>query len=405
MRVVHLAHNYGLNNTGGAAIAATRIHQALLSAGVDSHYVCVNQKESGTNVYEIPQRGSGWWLLRRMLRFGEHIISKIICGHGRSNGFEVVPLFGLERVLAEIKPDIVQIHRTNGEVAPFQQLARLPYRVIFHLHDIYPFNALRAYPGDDRRYVEGFTRHNSCFAERRIFVAKQRAIARLKPTFIGPSAWICRCCQSSMIAKGCRVATIPYLFDRRFDYCAKFRKLHSKFIALFGCFVGRGNGFKGWRDVRAALELLPQDYGQKMEVHVFGENGSDEVVNGIRVHVLGNFSSPEDLVQVYNSADAFLLASKEDNSPLTKFEALYCGLPVLAFDRTGCAEYIDHMVNGWVAKDGDLVGYSEGIRFWQRKFQASDIPYEEISKRAREKFAPAQIVEAMARVYEEVLEK
>ena len=403
MRVVHLAHNYGLNNTGGAAIAATRIHQTLLKAGVDSHYVCVNKLEDGENVYEIPPSGTIIRRVRNGLRFLEHVVGKIVCGEGRSNGIDIVPLFGLERVLAEIKPDIVQIHRTNAEVAPYQQLAKLPYHVIFHLHDIYPFNGLRAYPADDHRYIEGFTKTNSSWIERRIVRIKQRAMAQLNPTFIGPSDWICRCCQLSLVARECPVVTIPYLFDRRFNYRADVRRPHEKFIALFGCFAGRGNGFKGWTDVKAALELLPEECCRQMEVHVFGETGPDEVVHGIRVHVLGNFSNPDDLVNVYNSADVFLMASKEDNSPLTKFEALYCGLPVLAFDRTGCAEYIEHRVNGWVASDGDCQGYADGLVYWQRQFRGTGIPYEQISVAARMKFAPERIVEAMNTVYEKVM--
>ena len=58
MRIVHLATYYGLNNTGGAAMASTRLHNALVAAGVDSHYVCAEQVEKGANVRELPKRGS-----------------------------------------------------------------------------------------------------------------------------------------------------------------------------------------------------------------------------------------------------------------------------------------------------------------------------------------------------------
>ena len=57
MRVAHIAFQYGLNNTGGAAIAATRLHQALLKHGVESHYICVYAREKGENVHELPR---GW---------------------------------------------------------------------------------------------------------------------------------------------------------------------------------------------------------------------------------------------------------------------------------------------------------------------------------------------------------
>ena len=139
MRVVQLAHKYGLNNIGGSAIAATRIHRALLAAGIDSHYVCVDKMENGENVHEVLPHGSAVRRIHGALRFCEHVAGKMLCPPGFANGLDLVPLFGLEKLLARINPDIVQVHRTNGEVAPFQQLADLPYRFIFHLHDLYPF--------------------------------------------------------------------------------------------------------------------------------------------------------------------------------------------------------------------------------------------------------------------------
>lgn len=405
MRVVQLAHKYGLNNIGGAAIAATRIHRALLAAGIDSHYVCVDKMENGENVHEVLPHGSAVRRIHGALRFCEHVAGKMLCPPGFANGLDLVPLFGLEKLLARINPDIVQVHRTNGEVAPFQQLADLPYRFIFHLHDLYPFNALQAYPGDDRRYIDGFNTSNSLACERRAIRIKRKAMAKMKPTFVGPSQWICRCCQASIVARGLSTVTIPYLFDRRFVYNSEMRQEHDKFTLLFGCFRGRRNRIKGWDDVCTAVRLLPAARQRRVEIRVFGETGADEMIGETKVHVLGDFSNPDQLVHVYNSADAFLLASKEDNSPLTKFEALYCGLPVLAFDRTGCAEFIEHRVSGWIAKDGDCLGYAEGIAHWQDKFEHSEVPYERISSDVRARFAPSGIVAQMESLYKEVLSK
>ena len=50
MRIAHLSYYYGTKNTSGAPIAATRLHRALLEAGVDSHFICVKQLEPEVNV-------------------------------------------------------------------------------------------------------------------------------------------------------------------------------------------------------------------------------------------------------------------------------------------------------------------------------------------------------------------
>lgn len=401
MRIVHIAHNYGLNNTGGAAIASTRLHQAMLREGVDSHYICEHQMELGEKVYEIPPQGSFAARIRQLGLFLSHAVGKLILPNGFANGFDAVPLFGLEAKLKELKPDIVHIHRTNAEVAPFRQLEKLPYKVVFHLHDIWAFNAVAAYPGKDLRYVTGFTKENSKWFERRTIAAKRHAMEKLKPVFIGPSDWICRCCRSSVVAKGCKTIKVPYVFDQRFDFRGQCHGQRDKFVALFGCFKGTKNKFKGWDDVVGAVRLLPAELRRKMEIHVFGEDGDDFEIEGVRIHLLGNIFDSERLIEIYNSADVFMLASREDNSPLTKFEALYCGLPVLAFDRTGCAEYIEAKRNGWVAKDGDLGSFADGIAYYMDLFFKGQILHAEISRSSRDSFAPARIVAQTLAAYQE----
>ena len=133
MRVAHIAYQYGLNNTGGAAIASTRLHQALLAHGIDSHYVCVHAREVGENVHEMPQ---GWRrkifltltkLLRGVWKFTPY--RKSIC-------LNLVPMFGLEKLLKEIKPDVVHVQWLNADVASYEQISKLPYPVVFNLHDL-----------------------------------------------------------------------------------------------------------------------------------------------------------------------------------------------------------------------------------------------------------------------------
>ena len=45
-----IAFHYGQKNSGGAAIASTRLHLAYLANGIKSHYICVHQHEDGANV-------------------------------------------------------------------------------------------------------------------------------------------------------------------------------------------------------------------------------------------------------------------------------------------------------------------------------------------------------------------
>ena len=401
MRIVHLATDYGLSNTGGAAMASTRLHNALVVAGVDSHYVCVNRYEEGPNVHEIPRKGSfsRWFFLQRTrLSRGVWKFSPF----RRSVSFNVVDLPGLEKTLSDLKPDVVHAHWLNFDAVSLGQLGRLPYPMIFHLHDLWMLNGLQPCPGGDTRYIEGFTCANSCFLERLLFNRKRKMIARLKPRFVGPSQWICRSCEHSLVAAGCTVTHVPYVFDDRFRFIPGLRRQTEKFVVLFGCFRGTQNPLKGWEDLVTALRLLPDDAKTQIEVHVFGEDASPRIESGVPVVFHGCLAKVEDVIAIYHAANVFALPSREDNSPLTKFEALFCGVPVLAFDRRGCPEEIEHGVSGWIAPDGDSAAYAAGIVHFLEQWKQDRIDYSCISSRYRARFASAVIVDRTMAVYREV---
>lgn len=66
----------------------------------------------------------------------------------------VVPLLGLEKLLRSIKPDVVHVHWLNADVASFKQIAKLPYPIVFNLHDLFVINAIAPYPYEDLRLMD-----------------------------------------------------------------------------------------------------------------------------------------------------------------------------------------------------------------------------------------------------------
>ena len=67
------------------------------------------------------------------------------------------------------------------------------------------------------------------------------------------------------------------------------------------------------------------------------------------MHDKGLISGDLNIIDIYNSADIFVLPSLEDNLPNTIIEAMACGTPVLAFKTGGIPEMIEHKVNGYLA--------------------------------------------------------
>ena len=64
-----------------------------------------------------------------------------------------------------------------------------------------------------------------------------------------------------------------------------------------------------------------------------------------------------------NAADAFILPSTAENSPLVVIESLACGTPVIAFGVGGVPELVAHKENGYIASERDSASLAEGIEW------------------------------------------
>ena len=402
MRIVHISYKYGLNNTGGAAIAATRLHNALLSNGIESFYICIWKCEEGVNVYELPARGT---LARVIYIWMGKLLRNIwtFTKYKKKISLNILPLVGLEKLLNRIQPDVIHVHWINADVMSMRQLSQLKYQTIINLHDLFMVNIVKPHPGNDRRYIEGVTSDNSSFLERWLFNRKKHLVQYLSPAFIGPSKWVCKCAKSSIIGRGCLVYQIPNIISRAFYYRENLRTRHDKFEILFGAYSGRHNAEKGFPELEKALRLLPERIKRRCELLVFGEDAQDCETAGVQTHFLGNLSNPEELVAAYHKADVFVFPSIAETQGMTKIEALLCGVPTIAFDRTACAEGIDNGVTGWVAKDGDVKAFAESlVRQYEICFSGMtpDEIHRPVARRAKELFDVDMALKQVIDVYQ-----
>ena len=400
MRIAHLSYYYGTKNTSGAPIAATRLHRALLEAGVDSHFICVRQLEPGPNVHAIPHSELGkranyvatraLWVAMRVL-FGKMYMPNWI------------PLPGFARLIRELRPDVLHAHFIYQDMLSFRQLLDAKTPLVITLHDLLAVNAFDPYPGNDRRFIEGWNKDNTPWMERIVFDRKRRFVERARPVFTGPSEWVCRECRASVIGRDRPAFFVPNIVDPRFAYDPDKRVPHERFTILFGAFGGRSSPLKGWPDLVAALELLPEEIKRNTVVNVFGESAEDCKAGGVDVHFLGTIENGPALVAEHHRADILALPSRQDNAPQVKFEALLDGLPVIAFNRTGCAECIQHGENGWVAADGDIQGFADGLRHFYSLFMEGCLEplCAGIAEQARQCFSTESILSNMLGIYAE----
>jgi glycosyltransferase involved in cell wall biosynthesis len=81
-----------------------------------------------------------------------------------------------------------------------------------------------------------------------------------------------------------------------------------------------------------------------------------------RVIQTGHLSDDRSLALAYAAADIYLFPSLADNCPLSVIESLSVGTPVLALQRAGTPELIEHGRTGWLISDPDPTAFASALR-------------------------------------------
>ncbi len=117
---------------------------------------------------------------------------------------------------------------------------------------------------------------------------------------------------------------------------------------------------------------------------------------------LGNLSE-EQLPQIYNCADIFVLPSIQEGQGIVLLEAMASGLPVVAFDIGGVNEAVSNGETGFLVEPGKVEALSEAIL----KFLADPMLRAQFGdyakKRVSEKFTWDICANGMLEVYKETL--
>lgn len=133
----------------------------------------------------------------------------------------------------------------------------------------------------------------------------------------------------------------------------------STFYIGFGAIGGASVERKGFNELKAALDCLPQHLKNQCELLVFG--GTAPQIQGIKAHALGFLHDDYALSFAFNACDVFVAPSLAENLSNVIMESLACGTPVVAFDIGGNGDMITHKHNGYLATSPDDL--AQGIKW------------------------------------------
>jgi glycosyltransferase involved in cell wall biosynthesis len=379
---------------GGAARAAYRLHQSLHNIGISSQMLVKTKYSDDDSVLASATK------LSKGIEKLKPTLDALPLKLYRQRDSSVFSLQWipdqLNTKVAQINPDVINLHWINFSYLKIETLAKFKKPIIWTLHDMWAFTGGCHYSGDCDNYTKscgvclqlGSQREKD--ASRWVWQRKAKAWKNINLTVVSPSKWLAECAKKSSLFENLQIEVIPNglnieiykPIDKKFARNLLNLPLDKKLI-LFGAVKATSDKRKGFHLLLPALQKISKYIDKEnIELVVFGASQpSNPPQFGLKTHYLGNLNDDISLSLVYSSADVLVAPSIEDNLPNAIMEALACGTPCIGFKIGGLSDMIDHYENGYLAKPLDTEDLANGIV----KILENDNYYSQFSLKARKK--------------------
>jgi len=394
--------------TGGAAVAANRLMEALNNNGVKAKMLVRDKETDHLTVAGLP---SSWrhqwnflwerfviWLHLHLRR--EHLFEIDIANAGTD--ITNLPEFQ--------EADVIHLHWVNQGMLSLKGIRKILTSgkpVVWTMHDIWPATAVCHYSRGCEQY---HSQCNKCpllpgdSLAKQVWNRKEQLLGGQRITYVCCSNWLADEARKSALLKEQRIVSIPNAIDTRLfrplDKQQARQTMELPIDRRIILFVSQRvtDPRKGISYFVEAVRRLVQQYPEMKEntgVAILGGH-AEEVASQLALpsYPLGYVSNPSRIVSVYNAADVFVLPSLEDNLPNTIMEAMACGVPCVGFRVGGIPEMIRHQENGYVAKECDADDLAQGIRY-----VLADADYETLSHECLHQVAQKYSQQSVANRY------
>ncbi|MBP5446848.1 MAG: glycosyltransferase [Treponema sp.] len=234
---------------------------------------------------------------------------------------------------------------------------------------------------------------------------KRKYLSKKNIVFISPSNWERECLEHSSLFHGHKCFTIPNIIPKSI-----FKPLDKKTIRnILGIpkgkkIIGFGASFdiNNPRGIKGSFYLLEalQKLKNKDDYFflVFGDvNAAFASRLPLPYFSAGFITNEKILSLLYNALDVFICPSIVESLSLTVLEALFSGVPSVAFDVGGVVDIIEHKKTGYLAKPYDTDDLASGIEWCLSKRSKLS---KECLKKAAADFDEEQIVTKHIEVYD-----
>lgn len=367
--------------TGGAAVAANRLMDALNNNGVKAKMLVRDKITEDITVASLPhspllQWRFLWerWCIFWHLHFSKHHLWEIDTA---SVGNDITKLREFQEA------DVIHLSWINQGMLSLKMIRKIIKSgkpIVWTMHDLWPATGICHYARGCNRYCSScgmcpLLPHKGSKNDlsAKIFRRKKAVYHDGNIHFVACSKWLEKQAKRSALFMGQRITNVPNPIDTHV-FCKQDQQEARLTVELPAdkrliLFVSQRvtderKGMAYFVDAIARLVAAHPEMKDNTAVAILGGH-SEEVASRLALpaYPLGYMSDERKIVQVYNAVDAFVLPSLEDNLPNTIMEAMACGVPCVGFRVGGIPEMIDHQRNGYVAAYRDVDDLMLGIHW------------------------------------------
>ena len=407
-------------STGGAAIAAKRLMNALDHSGIQAKMLVLHKTSSDNRVIAIPDT----WKKKFFFLWERFIIWINNC-FSRKNLFTISIAnagFNITTLPEFQEADIIHLHWVNQgflSLKGLQKILESGKPVVWTMHDMWPCTGICHHARTCTNYQTGCTQcqylncnHKTKDLSTSTFKKKNELLRKHQVQFITCSKWLHQLASKSALFKGQNITAIPNPIDVN-CFCPQSQKEArerlglplNKNLILFGA-VKPTDKRKGIDYMVEACQILKDrhpELTQECGIVIIG-NQSNEITSlfPIQSYCLDYISDIERIIDVYNAVDTYVTPSLEENLPNTIMEAMTCGVPCVGFNIGGIPEMISHLENGYVAKYRNAQDFADGI-VWVLEKQRRNMLGQLARQKAENEYCEEQIAGKYANIYHQLI--
>lgn len=378
--------------TGGAGVAAFRLHKALEKKYNTEDLFLVGIKMSSFNNV-IPTRKPGFQ------NFAERGLNFLFNQVGLQYKFHPFSSRTILEVTKKFSPDVISLHNVHGgyfQTSLLIELSKIA-PIVWTLHDMWAFtaNAAHTFGDDSWKGMQSGKNERKLFPQigfntgNWLLKEKKRIYSKSNLTIVTPSKWLFNLATQSPVFEGKKIIPIPNGIDLNIFYPRdkvvikkELGISSSEKVLIFGAEKVLKGNYKGGENLINILKELDSRLSQNVHLIIIGHSNLKKLHEFINfeIHETGYVYGEEEIAKYLTAADVFIYPTKADNLPNALIEASACGTPSITYDVGGCKEIIENNSNGFL-----IPAFNEKL-FVNRLLEllASDSSYHEFAIKCRQ---------------------